>query len=312
LRTADICRGALLVDKTLTGLWPTDEDWRLLEYVLNQNVSSLFQNTKLIPVESQATLAQFIDKVFNLKNTWTQVLGFKWTASWQYDFLTFQLFFQFITLIRQTGVEGNHRQEVANRVLFGFSPTDSFPLKQRIKTEGWEAYKMVVDSTVNKAVKLSIISLEDKVDDKITLQQLKNFRTISEAITESRDLHISNDWGHIISEVINSYKKQKDFRLISEKDFVYKDELKPSKKPLRETDRYIDGQYHLHHVIANVLFNTQPGKEAVARHGLGSDHIVTQEGWNKTCREHAAWIGYQSSPHPVVSSLMQIGPLYRS
>lgn len=148
----------MLVDATLTGSWPTSEDWRLLEYILNQDVASLFQNTKMITVESAKSLNCFIDKVFNLKNTWTTVLGFKFTTSWQYDFLTMQLFFQYITLIRQTGVEGNHRQELTNRVLFGFHPTDSFPLKQHLRTEEWKQYKICSDSTVNKAVKISFLS----------------------------------------------------------------------------------------------------------------------------------------------------------
>jgi hypothetical protein len=242
------------------------------------------------------------------------------------------------------GVEGNHRQEVTNRVSFGFHPTDSFPLKLHLGAEDWKAYKMVQDSTVNKAVKLSIISQGYQtttcssnagklnylfylvfvtkltirsltiffslrtslttVNDKITLEQLKQLRAISEAVTESKDLHITNDWSHIISEVISGYKDQKEFQLISEHEFVYKQEITANRKPIREGDKYINGQLQLHKLITKVLFSTQPGKEAVARHGLGSDHTVTDEGWNKTCLEQAAWIGYLSSPHPVVSWTM--------
>ena len=339
--TAEIRRGALLVDTTLTGLWPTDDDWLTLEYVMDQDVVSLFRNTKLCPVECRASLSKFIDKVFNLNKTWIDVLGFEWTTSWQLDFLTFQLFFQFITKIRLTGVEGNHRQEVTNRVSFGFHPTESFPLKKHIKTKGWKEYKVVVDSTVNRAVKLSIISKgyqtttltssdgkqnfvlylvfvtpltirsltflfslptsHNTVNEKITLTELNQLRAISEAVTESRDIHIDNDWGHIVAEVINGYNNQKDFRLLSEQHFVYEEKLKGSKKPTRENDKYIDAQYQLHQLIAKVLFNTQPAKEAVAQHGLGHDHTVTLEGWTKTCLESAAWIGYLSTPHPVVS-----------
>jgi hypothetical protein len=134
----------------------------MLEYVLNQNVVSLFENTKLCPVECRASLSCFIDKVFNFPDTWTDVLKFQWTNSWQKDFLTFQLFFQFITQIRQMGIEGNHRQEITNRVEFGFNPTDSFPLKQHLKSEGWTEYEMIAGSTVNQAVKLAIIRPEDQ------------------------------------------------------------------------------------------------------------------------------------------------------
>jgi len=122
----------------------------------------LFENTKLCKVESHESLQAFVDKVFDFKDTWKVVLKFESTDSWQYDFLTFQLFFQFITYIRQTGVEGNHRQEVANRVLFGFDPTASFPLKPHLKAAGRKEYDLVDDSTVNKPVKLSIMSKAGK------------------------------------------------------------------------------------------------------------------------------------------------------
>jgi hypothetical protein len=141
-------------------------------------------------------------------------------------------------------------------------------------------------------------------NDKITLKELKELRAISEAVTESRDLHINNDWSHIITEVIGSYKTQKEFQLVSEAYFVYDQVLKSSKsskKAEKGDDKYIDGQYALHHLIAKVLFGTQPGKEAVARHGLGPNHTVTEEGWNQTCLGQALWIGYLSTPHPVVS-----------
>jgi hypothetical protein len=85
-------------------------------------------------------------------------MKFEWTQCWKDDFLTFQLFLQFITLTRQTGVEGNHRQEVTNRVLFGFHPNDPFPLKQHLAKQGRETFKVKEESTADKAVKLSIIS----------------------------------------------------------------------------------------------------------------------------------------------------------
>ena len=120
-----------------------------MEHVLNQDVVSLFQNTKLEPVEDKESLSEFIDKVFNLNNTWEDVLKFEWTKNWQDDFLTFQLFFQFITLMRQTGVEGNHRQEVTNRVLFGFRPDDPFPLKQQLAKHGRKPHEVIEGSTVH-------------------------------------------------------------------------------------------------------------------------------------------------------------------
>jgi hypothetical protein len=343
----------LLLDTALTGFWPTTEDWTLLEYVLNQNVLSLFQNTKRLPVESHKSLSVFIDSVFNFDDTWEQVFEFKWTPSWQNDFLTFQLFFQFITLIRQTGVEGNHRQEVTNRVLFGFDPTGPFPFKKSLQTEGWKAYDMAVDSTVNKAVKLSIIigrdnqittdnetsnagkqnfifnlvfvsyliirSLTNSLslpasittdNDNITTSELEKLRSISEAITESRDLHITNDWSHIINQVINGYTNQKEFQLVSEHNFVYKEELKTNIKCTVENDNCLRAQRHLHLLITEVLFKTHPGKEAVVRHGHAKNHVVTQEGWNETCLKQSAWISYNSSPHPVVSCLTPRGVMF--
>ncbi len=67
--TADKIRGALLLNTALAGLWPTKDGWTMLEHVLNQDVVSLFQNTKLKPVEDKESLSEFIDKVFNLDNT---------------------------------------------------------------------------------------------------------------------------------------------------------------------------------------------------------------------------------------------------
>jgi hypothetical protein len=336
-----LCRGAFLVDKSLTGAWPTLEDWSLLEYVLNQTVVSMLENTKLCPVESKTSLSQFIDRVFRLEDTWTKVLGFQWSASWQNDFLTFQLFFQFLTEIRQMGIEGNHRQELTNRVNFGFNPTDTFPLKPLLRSRSWTKYDLAAESTVNQAVKLSIIRREDQgkrnfvvgvcsvpdsrvpytlfflptlhnkdndKDKKITLDQLKQLRSISESITESKALYIVNDWSHVISAVIDRCRSQKEFELISEKYFVYEQELKPGAKATKKTDKFIEGQICLHQLITEVLFSTQPGKEAVAQHGLGADHTVTMDGWNKICIENkGSWIGYCSSPHPVVSCLKSFG-----
>jgi hypothetical protein len=313
---------------------------------MDQDVVSFFENTKLNPVESAASLSEFIDKAFKLDGTWVDVLGFEWTASWQLDFLTFQLFFQFLTLIRQSGVEGNHRQEFTNRTLFGFHPTDSFPLKKHLQTKDWKQYSIVQNSTVNKAVKLSIIrrgfvmtgkqnvvldlvrvssltirsltfffslrASHTTADDKMTLDQLKALRAISEEVTESRDIHINNDWGHIISEVIIRYKSENLFRLQTEKEFVYNGKLKANKKPDRKDDKYLDAQHHLHHLVSAVLFSTQPGKEAVSKHGFTTDHVVTEEGWNNTCLGQAAWIGYNSTPHPVVSCLIRFGIIFVS
>jgi hypothetical protein len=251
----------------------------MLEHcVLNQDVVSLFQNTKLKPVEDEESLSEFIDKVFNLNNTWEGVLKFEWTKHWQDDFLTFQLFFQFITLTRQTGVEGNHRQEVTNRVLFGFHPDDPSPLKQHLAKEGRETCEVKEESTLNKAVKLSIIKaskisyfflfcnppdyqephsfLHAATEDsnKITMEQLEQLRAINETVTESRDLHITNDWSHIISEVIGGYIKQEAFCLASESDFVCNFSLKTSKKPTKENDKHIEAQRQLHLLIAGELF----------------------------------------------------------
>ena len=69
-------------------------------------------------------------------------------------------------MIRQTGLEGNHRQEITNRVSFGFHPTDIFPLKQHLDRRKEEAYKLVKESTVNKAVKLSIIKPDPRTTGK--------------------------------------------------------------------------------------------------------------------------------------------------
>lgn len=303
-KEAAVFRGALLVDAGLAALWPTEEDWLLLEFVLGQDVLSLFENTKLCPVECRDSLQRFIDKVFNLENMWTGVLGFKWSKSWQYDFLTFQLFFQFITLIRQTGVEGNHRQEVANRVLFGFHPNDSFPLKHHLQTQDWQEYQVVHDSTVNQAVRLSIISRDSgptTTSATITFEQLRQLRSISEAVTESRDLHIVNDWSHIIGEVIARYTSQVNFELVTEAFFVHEQGVRPSSKPTVEDDKHIKGQDELQRLITQVLFSTQPGKEAVVRHGLNNQHTVTEQGWLNCCLRQGGWIGYQTTPHPAVS-----------
>jgi hypothetical protein len=340
--TADKIRGALLVDTALTGLWPAQDDWTMLEHVLNQDVVSMFHNTKLKPVEDKESLSEFIDKVFNQINTWEDVLKFEWTKNWQDNFLTFQLFFQFITLMRQTGVEGKHRQEVTNRVLFGFHPDDPFPLKQQLSKQGRKAYEVKEGSTVNKAVKLSIISrrfnygkrnfvffffrnppdyqephssFNDATEDNkiITMNQLEQLRAFSETVTESRDLHITNDWSHIINEVITGYHKQEEFRLVTENDFVCNFILKTSKKSKKETDKHIGALHKLHLLIAEVLFKTQPGKQAVVNHSLDKTHVVTQDGWNEKClEESSSWIAYSSTPHPVVSCLMRFEVIFVS
>jgi hypothetical protein len=116
-------------------------------------------------------------------------------------------------------------------------------------------------------------AIEDS--NKITLEQLEQLRTVSETVTESRDLHIANDWSHIISEVIGGYKKQEVFCFVSERDFVHKFSLKTSKKPTKENDKYIVAQCQLHLLIAAALFKTQPGKQAVVKHGLEKAHVVT-------------------------------------
>lgn len=123
------------------------------------------------------------------------------------------------------------------------------------------------------------------------MNQLEQLRAISETVTESRDLHIANDWSHIISEVIAGYNKQEEFRLVSENDFVHNFILKTSKKPTKGTDKYIGAQCQFHLLIAAVLFKTQPGKQAVVNHGLDKNHVVTQDGWNEKCLEESTtWI----------------------
>jgi hypothetical protein len=140
-----------------------------------------------------------------------------------------------------------------------------------------------------------------KVNDKITFNQLKQLRDISESITEAKELHIVNDWSHIISAVINRYRSQTVFQLISEHYFVYEQEVKTSSKSTKENDKFIAGQIDLQHLVTDVLFSTQPGKEAVAQHGLDRAHTVTSEEWNDICINKGTWIGYLSSPHPAVS-----------
>ena len=145
------------------------------------------------------------------------------------------------------------------------------------------------------------------------MNQLEQLRAISETVTESRDLHIANDWSQIISEVIAGYNKQEEFRLVSESDFVCNFILKTSKKPTKETDKHIGAQHQLHLLIAAVLFKTQPRKQAVVNHGLYKNHVVTQDGWNEKCLEESTtWIACCSTPHPVVSCLMRFKVIFVS
>jgi len=118
-------------------------------------------------------------------------------------------------------------------------------------------------------------------------------RTISEAVTESRDLHITNDWSHIISKVISIYRVQDDFQLVSEDFFVYRQEVTSSAKARKESDYVVAAHYKMHDLVTSVLFSTQPAKGAVVEHGVAAKgHVVTEEGWNTICKTSANWFCY--------------------
>ena len=146
-------------------------------------------------------------------------------------------------------------------------------------------------------------------NDMITKKQLEILRHMSEEVTESKDIHIVNDWGHIINSVIGKFAA-KGIHVLSEKDFLCEMNCSPGAKATKGKDKLVALQEKIHHVISDILFDANPGKQAVAEHGVGPGHELTKKTWNDVCSNHTSWLGCDNAPHPVVSSVFPTFPLH--
>ena len=169
-------------------IWPRQIDLQDLLFLLGYNpfqtaendfpwniILSLFNNQDIKESSAFKAILQIINFDFLYDNT----------MNFHQNLREFKQFFQFISPISCSATEGNHRIEVANRLLYGIELKEEAPFLKSVPS----FVSLPSGSTVVKPIS-ACVYLPHKKDSSLSIEVASHLQCISRKIANQEDLYI--------------------------------------------------------------------------------------------------------------------------
>lgn len=203
----------------------------------------------------------------------------------------FKQFFQFISPISCSATEGNHRIEVANRLLYGVHLKQEAPF---LKTEP-SFLPLPYNSTVFKPISASVY-LPRQNGPSLSTEITSHMQTLSRKIANQKDLYIKDSWHSLYQSIYSAIDNDQDFfnSLYITQAELYQDSLK-SRQETDHKARII--RTRLGKLIAHVIFKENPTATLATK---SNNPIPTLEKWLIEM-EASTWTAMDNNPFAAVS-----------
>ena len=226
-----------------------------------------------------------------------QTLGMEYiyveTLSFEENLRQFKEFFRFMTPISSSATEGDHRIDLANRLLYGIILKEEAPFLQVSQ----EFIRLPFNSTVFKPVSTSVF-LPAKNSSQLSLIVTSHLQLLSRKIASQKKLFIEDSWKSLYLNILDEIENDSGLMslLYDKQQELYK-EILPKRQELQE--RPCKGRKKLIKVIANVIFRENPTASLALKN---EPNPAVLDKWLEKTNTNA-WSGMDSNPFAAVSML---------
>ncbi len=297
-----------LLQEGIHCLWPRQEDLAQFLYLLGYHpVKSLGVGNHDFPWNEILGLFNDIDMKapdvleYMLRHL---SLGFLYEKSQdlQQNLTTFKNFVQFMSPIFTSAVEGNHRLELANRLLYGIALEEKAPFfKGKPRSSAFQV--LPFNSTVHKPIQ-AVVYLQAQKGSDLCKTVTTHLIEISRKTAKQKTLYIRDNWRSLYQSILTALENDTVFeryQFKTQKEFY---EISVDKRQKQEC-RARKNRQRLSEIIADVIFAENPtaGLAALAaRNSKTNKNPPTIGSWKKGFGS-AAWTLMDNNPFPGVRSI---------
>jgi hypothetical protein len=167
----------------------------------------------------------------------------------------FKGFIQFMTPIFVSALEGDHRIELSNRLLYGIALTEEAPFSNNAKPPS-DFKGLPYNSTVHKPISAEIY-LPARNSSEVCIAVTNHLKSLSRKTAEQKTLYIRDSWRSLYSSIFSALENDDDFGkvLFLTQEDLYKHVLHPRQA---EDCKARKNREKLSNVIADAIFAENP------------------------------------------------------
>ena len=253
-----------LVLKGIQCLWPRQEDLQGFLYLLGYHpITNLGAGNHDFPWNE--ILMKFNKKDMQNPNVLLYMLhelslGFLHNSNKNdtENLATLRNFIQFMTPIFSSAVEGDHRIELANRLLYGIGLSQQAPFIEKTGPS-----TLPFNSTVHKPI-LAEVYLPAKGSSSLCVAVISHLMHLSRKTADQKTLFIRDNWRSLYQSIFTALEQDVEFEAT-----LYKTQKERYEEPLQvrqETDcKARKNRARLSVVIADVIFRENPTCDLAAK-----------------------------------------------
>jgi hypothetical protein len=265
VKTDQSYRGANLKINGVSGRILGRKEFNELCYILNVQVRQLGECYNKQLFDYKTLFQKFRDEYDGsnkeLEETLVDTLG--WPFFKVKDDLPFRQnlrrvrsFFQTLTGVGLSVVEGNHRMTLAGKLIYGQHIKDTIPCKKKSP----EYKDLPEHSPLNQEIKVEILTFQDMTADTskiVSQEQLKMLRDKSHKVAKDKERRISATWKDWLSRGVAMVANKEAY--IKEKDFFELKTLLSQKKMDPKQDAYQLNNLIRRKVVGELFCEEDPG-----------------------------------------------------
>ena len=214
----------------------------------------------------------------------------------QKNLAMFKNFIQFMTPIFCSAIEGGHRIELGNRLLYGVTLEEEAPFfkaKERSST----FMPLPFNSTVHKPIQ-AIVYLPAVNSSALSIVVTAHLMKLSRKTADQKALYIRDNWRSLYQSILTALENDDKFgeQLYSTQQDFYEDML--DKRQARD-DKARRNRKRLSQIMADVLFAENPTSDLASAQ---KPRPVLKENWMKGL-ESSPWTTMDTNPFPAVGCI---------
>ena len=288
--------------KGIQCLWPREEDLKAFLYLLGYHpVNSMgngihdFPWNDILGLFNQQNMKDPDVLVHMLRHLSLGFLNDK-NLTPQENLATFKDFIQYMTPIFSSAIEGNHRIELANRLLYGIALKEEAPFF-KTKERSSEFREVPFNSTVHKPIQ-AVVYLQAENSSALGTPVITHLTKLSRKTAEQKTLYIRDNWRSLYLAI---YTTLENDRLFETQLFKTQQELywEPLEKRQKEDCKARKNRIRLGEVIADVIFAENPTAKLAAEAAKNQKEPITLAKW-KDALNAKQWKVMDSNPFTAV------------
>jgi hypothetical protein len=286
-------------------MWPREEDLRDLLYFFGFHpIDNLGESVHYFPWND--ILSLFNGKDMNdglvLKQMLRQLsLDFLYEDHWDIgqNLKNFKQFYQFMSPVSGCAVEGDHRIEMASRLLYSIALKEEAPFLTPLPpdpatTSEQDSVELLpFNSTVHKPIQAVVYSQKPSSSN-LCANVTNHMKLLSRKVASQKKLYIRDSWRSLYSAIYSAVDSDLKFRktLYASQQELYEQPLSVREK----SGKANNNRQRLSEIIADVIFQENPTSTLAAT--SKTNISKWKEGVNIN-----AWIGVDSNPFPTVCKI---------